>query len=193
MSTDAIQIIREEHTAVAAMLRSLKLLVEHGHGGKPQRFFEVVRSMLFYIDEFPERRHHPNESKFLFPMLMRGAPELRSVIERLEIDHENGERRVRELQHLLAAWEILGDGRRDAFAAALQEYVQFYLNHMRIEETELLPAAQRLLSADERAQLDATFSAQRDPLVGGPRDAEYEALFSRIVQKAPAPIGVGDE
>lgn len=193
MSTDAIQIIRDEHTAVAAMLRSLKLLVEQGHGGKPQRFFEVVRSMLFYIDEFPERRHHPNESKFLFPLLMRGAPELRSVIERLEIDHENGERRVRELQHLLAAWEILGDGRREAFAAALQEYVQFYLNHMRIEETQLLPAAQRLLSSDERERLDATFSEQRDPLVGGPRDAEYEALFSRIVQKAPAPIGVGDE
>lgn len=193
MSTDAIQIIRDEHTAVAAMLRSLKLLVEKGHGGKPQRFFEVVRSMLFYIDEFPERRHHPNESKFLFPLLMRGAPELRSVIERLEIDHENGERRVRELQHLLAAWEILGDGRREAFAAALQEYVQFYLNHMRIEETQLLPAAQRVLSSDERERLDATFSEQRDPLAGGPRDAEYEALFSRIVQKAPAPIGVGDE
>jgi len=193
MSTDAIQIIRDEHTAVAAMLRSLKLLVEKGHGGKPQRFFEVVRSMLFYIDEFPERRHHPNESKFLFPLLMRGAPELRSVIEQLEIDHENGERRVRELQHLLAAWEILGDGRREAFAAALQEYVQFYLNHMRIEETHLLPAAQRVLSSDERERLDATFSEQRDPLAGGPRDAEYEALFSRIVQKAPAPIGVGDE
>lgn len=193
MSTDAIQIIHEEHAAIEAMLRSLELLVEHGPAGKPQRFFEVVRSMLFYIDEFPERRHHPNESRFLFPLLMRGAPELGPVIERLEIDHESGERRVRELQHLLAAWEIIGDSRRGAFTAVLAEYLRFYLNHMRIEETELLPVAQRLLTAEERQSLDAKFSDQRDPLAGGRRDSEYETLFSRIVQKAPAPIGLGDE
>lgn len=193
MTTDAIQIIRDEHTAVAAMLRSLAMLVEHGPDDKPQRFFEVVRSMLFYIDEFPERRHHPNESKYLFPALVRGAPELRGVIERLEADHETGERRVRELQHLLAAWEILGEPRRQAFVGALQEYVHFYLNHMRIEETQLLPEAQRLLSDTEREQLNATFDEHRDPLAGGSRDPEYDALFSRIVQKTPAPIGVGEE
>ncbi|MDI1240026.1 MAG: hypothetical protein PSV26_21300 [Polaromonas sp.] len=51
-----IQIIRDEQTAIAALLRALKLLVVRGHGGKPQRFFEVVRSMFFYIDEFPKRR-----------------------------------------------------------------------------------------------------------------------------------------
>lgn len=192
MTQDAIHIIREEHAAVAAMLHSLKLLVEQGPGDKPQRFFEVVRSMLFYLDEFPERRHHPNESRYLFPVLMREAPELRSVIERLEIDHESGERRVRELQHLLAGWEFIGDSRRDVFVAELQEYVRFYLRHMQTEETELLPVAQRLLSAAERETLDTTFSKERDPLAGGTRDPEYDALFKRIVQKTPAPLGLGD-
>jgi hemerythrin-like domain-containing protein len=193
MSNDALQIIREEHTAVAVMLRSLKALVAQGPAGKSQRFFEVVRSMLFYIDEFPERRHHPNESRFLFPALMREAPELRPVIERLEADHESGERRVRELQHMLTAWEIIGEGRRALFEAALGEYVRFYLNHMRVEETELLPVAERVLPSADRQALDATFSEQRDPLAGGHPNAEYEALFSRIAQEAPAPIGLGDE
>jgi hemerythrin-like domain-containing protein len=193
MTTDAIQIIREEHIAVASMLRSLASLVDKGPGEKRQRFFELVRAMLFYIDEFPERRHHPNESKYLFPVLMRGSPELRGVIERLEADHENGERRVRELQQLLVAWEVVGEWRRETFVTAMQEYVRFYLSHMRIEETELLPAAQRLLSGADREKLDAAFCEQRDPLVGGPRDPEYDELFSRIVQAAPAPIGIGDE
>ncbi len=175
------------------MLRSLQMLVERGPGDKRQRFFEVVRSMLFYIDEFPERRHHPNESKFLFPLIARQAPELRPVIDRLEKDHENGERRVREMQHLLTAWEVLGDGRREAFTGALGQYVRFYLDHMRTEETELIPAAQRLLSADEHRVLDETFGAGRDPLAGGAKAPEFDALFTRIVQTAPAPIGLGDE
>lgn len=193
MSTDAIQIIRDEHAALAAMLSSLRMLVERGPGTQPQRFFEIVRSMLFYIDEFPERRHHPNESKFLFPVLARSAPELAAVIARLEADHESGEQRVRELQHLLAAWEILGDGRRVAFTGALDAYVRFYLQHMRLEETQLLPRAQQLMTAQERDLLDATFSQQRDPLAGGPPEAGYEALFSRIVEKTPAPLGLGSE
>ena len=192
MTTDAIRIISDEHAAVAAMLRSLAMLVDRGPGDKRQRFFDVVRSMLFYIDEFPERRHHPNESKYLFPVLMRCVPELRGVIEHLEADHENGERRVRELQHLLTAWEIMGEGRRQAFVGAVHEYVRFYLHHMRTEETELLPAARRMLSDAERETLDRVFTEERDPLAGGARDPEYDALFTRIVQEAPAPIGVGD-
>jgi hemerythrin-like domain-containing protein len=193
MTAHSIQIIRDEHAAVAAVLRSLEMLTEQGPGGKPVRFFEVLRSMLFYIDEFPERRHHPNESRVLFPMLMRAAPELRAVIERLEIDHDSGERRIRELQHLLSAWEIVGDSRRAMFEAALVEYVRFYLDHMRTEETQLLPMASRILSAEDWKELDAAFEAQRDPLAGGARDAEYEALFNRIVNTAPAPLGLGEE
>jgi hemerythrin-like domain-containing protein len=192
MTSDALQIIHEEHAAVAAMLRSLSLMVDRGPEAKPQRFFEVVRAMLFYIDEFPERRHHPNESAHLFPLLLQGAPELRPVIEQLQRDHDSGEQRVRALQHLLVAWEILGESRREAFTAALKDYVRFYLSHMRVEETELLPVARRLLSAGQRQTLDAVFVEQRDPLAGGERLAEFDQLFSRIVQMAPAPIGVGD-
>lgn len=193
MSHDALQVIREEHSAIAAMLRSLGMLIRFGPGEKPQRFFETVRWMLFYIDEFPEQHHHRNESQFLFPLLMTGAPELKPVIDRLEIDHENGERRVRELQHLLAAWEVIGESRRPVFESAFDEYLHFYLDHMRIEETKLLPVAQRLLSGQERRTLDERFGARRDPLAGGPHAPEYDRLFSRIVQKAPAPIGLGDE
>jgi hemerythrin-like domain-containing protein len=27
----------------------------------------VLRSMMFHIDEFPERLHHPKETELLFP------------------------------------------------------------------------------------------------------------------------------
>jgi hypothetical protein len=62
---------------------------------------------------------------------------------------------------------------------------------MRTEETELLPTAETLLSQAEWAELEAAFSADRDPLAGGLRDRQYDRLFARIVRTAPAPIGVG--
>lgn len=186
-----LQIIREEHMAVASVLRSILMMVDRGPGDAHQRFFNVLRAMLFYIDEFPERRHHPNESDLLFPRLARVAPELMPVITRLEEDHLKGEGKVRELQHLLLAWELIGGSRRTAFVEAVQAYVRFYLEHMRQEELHVLPTAEKVLNEAEWAELDAVFEAARDPLAGGAQDPSYEKLFSHIVNTAPAPIGVG--
>ena len=193
MAGTALRIIRDEHVAVAAMLRSLEMLVLRGRGLHPEKFFDTVRSMLFYLDEFPQRRHHRHESALLFPPLARCAPELNPVIDRLQIDHAAGESRVRELQHLLLGWEILGVTRKQAFCDALHDYVRFYLEHMQIEETQLLPTAQAKFTPQDWAKLDAAFEADQDPLAGGKLDPIYDELFTRIVMKAPAPIGVGEE
>jgi hemerythrin-like domain-containing protein len=113
------------------------------------------------------------------------------VIEKLEMEHTKGHERLRELQHLLLAWELLGDSHRQQFADAMLDYVSLYLNHMKTEETQLLPVAGRCLTAAERAQLDTAFQANCDPLGPGSRDKSYERLFTRIVLHAPGPIGVG--
>jgi hemerythrin-like domain-containing protein len=188
---DALKIIVDEHVAVAAVLRSLPPLLDAGPGDEPERFFDVVRAMLFYIDEFPEKQHHPKESRLLFPMVVRKAPELAPVIRKLEEEHMSGEHRVRELQHQLLAWELLGESRRAAVAESLQAYVRFYLDHMRLEETQVLPVARRVLDAAEMRELDHAFEATRDPLAGGVSDPMYERLFTRIVLATPAPLGVG--
>jgi hemerythrin-like domain-containing protein len=192
MAHESIQIIHDEHHGLSAMLRSLRMMVERGPGKNPESFFEVLRAMLFYIDEFPERLHHAKESELLFPPVARLAPETREVIAQLEKEHAHGESTVRDLQHLLLAWELMGDARRAAFDDATTRYVDFYHEHMRLEESVILPAAQRVLSDADWKELDAAFATNCDPLTGKyPPDPSYERLFSRIAMQAPAPIGFG--
>jgi hemerythrin-like domain-containing protein len=149
--------------------------------------------MLFYIDEFPERLHHPKESQLLFPPVLQRCPELADTVAQLEKDHVREEHQVRELQHLLLAWELLGDSRRNAFEKAIQEFLQFYLEHMRLEESVILPQAQKSLTADEWKSLDDAFATNCDPLTGKyPPGQDYQGLFSRITENAPAPIGLGE-
>lgn len=194
MTHQSIRIIHDEHMALAAMLRSLGMMMDRGPGHETEVFFDVVRAMLFYIDEFPEKLHHPKESDLLFPRVVRLAPEVFETVVQLEKDHSNGESTVRELQHLLLAWELLGEPRRAAFEQAAKRYIGFYLEHMRLEEEVILPAAQRVLDEQDWAELDAAFSTNSDPLTGKyPRDATYDRLFTRIVTLAPAPIGLGAE
>ncbi len=189
---ETLRVIREEHTALSAMLQSLLLMLKQGPGQDPPRFFDVVRAMLFYIDEFPERLHHPKESDLLFPRVARAVPATLETIARLEQDHMKGEASVRALQHLLLAWELLGESRREAFVEAVKHYVAFYREHMRLEETVILPAAEQALGPDDWQALDTAFSANRDPLTGRyPADPAYERLFGRIVHDAPSPVGLG--
>ena len=188
----SMQIIHDEHSSLAALLKSLTMMVERGPADDPESFFDVLRAMLFYIDEFPERLHHTKESELLFPPVLKAAPELAATMAQLEADHAQGEAQVRELQHLLLAWELLGQSRREAFEAAIRRYLAFYMAHMRIEETEVIPAAQKLLTAEDWAKLDAAFATNCDPLSGKyPRDPLYDRLFTYIVMRAPAPIGLG--
>jgi hemerythrin-like domain-containing protein len=191
MQYPALQIMREEHATLAAVLRSLSMLLDMGPRDEPERFFDVLRAMLFYIDEFPERLHHPKESEILFPRLVRVAPQLRPLIETLERDHAQGEKKVRELQHLLLAWELIGESRRLTFEQAAKAYVSFYLQHMRTEEVDLFPVAQQLLADADWNELNAAFAKDRDPFAGGHRPPCFDRLFTRIVTATPAPIGVG--
>jgi hemerythrin-like domain-containing protein len=189
----SLKTLREEHMALAAVLRSLRMMEQRGPGDEPERFFDVVRAMLFYIDEFPERLHHRNESEVLFPKLLRARPELGPVIRRLDFEHSAGEGRVRELQHLLLAWELLGEPRRAVFSRELNDYVRFYFDHMKVEEQEILPAADAALSAADWAEVEEAFGRERDPIASGKREPVFDRLFTRIVLNAPAPIGVGPE
>ena len=187
MTHAAVLIIRDEHAALGAMLRSMRTLIAAGPGDEPERFFDVLRAMLFYIDEFPERLHHPKESRLLFPRVAGAAPELAEVIGRLHADHASGERRARALQHHLLAWELLGESRRQTFVAAARSYIEFYLGHMHLEEREILPAAERVLSDADWREMDEVFGRDRDPLASGVVDAGFDRIFSRIVLRMGSP------
>lgn len=191
MRGSSLRIIREEHWALAAMLKSARMMVQRGPQEDQQGFFEVLRAMLLYIDEFPERLHHPKETELLFPRVVRVAPETALTIARLDQDHEFTERAVPRLMRLLVAWEMIGDSRREAFTATFLRYVNLYLEHMRMEEAEILPVAQKFFTPQDWDELDEAFEANRQSITAQKApEQEYEALFARIVRMAPAPIGL---
>ena len=193
-SPATLQIIRREHALLSAVLRSMTMLVRDARRADRTPEFRVLRAMLFYVDEFPERLHHVKETAMLFPRLRERTHEADAVLARLDRDHHDGAPRIRDLEHRLTAWEMLGEPRRKAFESALEDYEAFYLEHMRVEEEQVLPLAERTFDAADWSILDRAFGAHRDPLAMAEADphAPYVDLFRRIVQITPAPYGLGD-
>ncbi|WP_395699955.1 hemerythrin domain-containing protein [Aquabacterium sp.] len=190
MRSTTLTIIRDEHRALAAMLQSMSMLLQQCRSHHQLPDFGLLRSMLFYIDEYPNRLHHPKEDQLLFPLVRKYCPELADVLDELTADHEKGERSIHLLEHTLLAYEVMGDARREAFEQALARYTAFYLRHMMLEERHVLRAAETQLGEEHWAELDAAFAANQDPFAGGhPPDEAFQAVYQRILKALPDPLG----
>ena len=174
----ALTIIRDEHRIISAVLHALKDLARAAQEPGARPAFAALRAMVRYIDEFPEKLHHPKEDDLLARLLAR-APETGALIEKLKAEHAEGARLVRELERALLFFE---DGANAGeFLAAVNAYAEFHWQHMRKEEQELLPLAERVLGPTDWLALDAAFEANPD----------FEKQFTRIVNLAPEPVGLG--
>ena len=191
MTPKALTIIRDEHQAIAAVLHALTHLVREirEHGATPD--FHALRALVFYLDAFPQRLHHPKESDHLFQRLRARSADAADVLDRLDDEHARGEGETLQLEHLLLEYEMLGATRLPAFEAGLTSFAGNYLQHMRTEEEQVLPLALRVLRPEDWAGIDAAFAANRDPLTGHPPEQEFAALFRHIVNLLPPPLGVG--
>lgn len=187
----ALNIIRSEHRALAAVIHGLQYLVEQVHKGGPAPDLKVFRAMLHYIDAFPERLHHPKEDRYLFTKIMLRYPEGSSIISGLEAQHVHGAQLIRELERALLAWEEEGAPAFPSFAHQIREFSEFHWKHMREEEDVVLPLAERVLLDEDWTEIDAAFEDNKDPLIGKVVQEDFDKLFSHIVNIAPPPIGVG--
>ena len=188
---EAIAVLKSEHRSISAVLHALKELARMAHDATARPRFQVLRSMLRYIDEYPEKLHHPKEDEHLFARVAARAPEARALVEDLKAEHVAGERLIRELERALLfmeeGWPV---GARE-FRDAVEAYAEFHWKHMRKEEQQLLPLAERHLTAEDWRAIDAAFAANSDP-IAGMQERDFEKLFARIVSLAPDPVGLGE-
>ena len=185
----AINIILDEHRSLAAVLGGMVHLVRDIGEGRSPPDFRVFGTMIYYIDAFPERFHHPKEDAYLFRILRQRDAGAGALIDRLQA----GEDKIRALAHALVRYQYGGADEFGQFAAAVEGYAAFHWEHMRAEEDRILPLAREHLSASDWAEIDAAFASNDDPLVGVKAGEAYDALFRRIASLAPPPIGLGFE
>jgi hemerythrin-like domain-containing protein len=187
----AVRILRDEHRSISAVLQCLQQLTRLAQDPAIKPEFAVFRAMIYYIDTFPERLHHPKEDNFLFARLLRRSDAARPLVAKLMAEHVESARLVRELERAMLAFEETWPRGAQDLAAAVNAYAEFHWAHMRCEEQELLPLAETALIEEDWEAIEAAFAGNADP-IADLRDQDFDKLFTRIVNIAPAPIGLGE-
>jgi hemerythrin-like domain-containing protein len=173
------------------MLETLSRLVrevrDRGASIDPKAF----RAILYYLDVFGEREHHPKEDKVLFALLRERTHEADEVLDELQLEHEAGEQAIRNLEQAFMRYEERGELEFPAFAAAAELYVNQYYEHMRKEEDKVMPIAERVLTAEDWTDIETAFASHRDPLSGISAETGVDQLYQRLLAVVPAPYGLG--
>jgi hemerythrin-like domain-containing protein len=180
-----------EHRSIAAVLHGMLFLVrDKRERGKPLDA-KVLRAMLYYLDVFPERVHHPKEEQYLFKAVRSRTSEANAVLDELAREHAAGEDALRRVEQSLLRYEEGGEAEFAQFAEGVERFVAGYRDHMRKEEEVVMGAARRVLSADDWSALQREWALHSDPIAEEAARDDYDRLINRIVELAPPPIGLG--
>lgn len=191
MLNTAITIILDEHRSLAAVTHGLRYIVREMREKGSEPDGKLLWSMLYYIDTFPQKLHHPKEEAYLFRRLKMRTREADKAILQLEEQHRAGREHVKALEMALGRYQADAPGGREAFMAAAETFADELAVHMALEENVVLPLAKQHLLAEDWAEIAQAFGENGDPRFGAEPDHEFRSLFSRIVNLAPPPIGVG--
>lgn len=189
----AIRVIQNEHDSLAAVIRAMGQLADAIGKGKKLPELKVFRAMLVYIADYPEKIHHPKEDRYLFSLVRRRTESINPVLTTLESQHAQGERLIRDMEHALNQYELRGTEAMKPFLDLVRNYCDFYIDHMRLEEQIVLPAALEFYTAEDWDTINVAFMVNEAEAGSAAHKREYGKLFSMIANITPAPIGLGPE
>jgi len=176
----ATRMLRDEHLALTSVLYALRRSVRRIDSGAPADL-TVLNALVDYVVEFPERLHHPKESRHLFRTLVRRVPASGALVAELEREHEHGARLIDALTASLCRFGDGDSAEFPRFAGDVEAYAQFHAQHMSKEENGLLPLAERSLTAADWAAIAQAFRDGDHPRFGiAPKD-ELDALYRRAI------------
>ena len=187
---EALRIISDEHQSLAGILHAVRFMLKEVSAGRLEPDLKLFKAMVHYLEAYAELRHHPKED-VMFKFLEQRTAQGKEVLEKLAVQHREAPQRIAALEQALEAFAA-DPSAISGFSQAFERYADFYRNHILMEEETAFPLLRQHLSEADWANVDREFLEEMQANSG--KDGKHEdfsALFSKLVECAPAPLGFG--
>jgi hemerythrin-like domain-containing protein len=169
-----------EHDHILRKLNLLELqYLDMCRGKIPD--YSLMRSIIVYIQEYPEKIHHPLED-MIFSILIERIDDVEFVQE-LITEHTQLELVTRRLR---ASIESLSNGlvSSEELELQLSEFLVGQRQHIYLEEAEVYPLVQSVLTRDDWKKLHSAAPVLDEPLFGRRTRQDYERLYREIEDRS---------
>jgi hemerythrin-like domain-containing protein len=136
------------------VLDAFDTYVGYVEAGIPVERFDLQRFVAFFQD-FGDLYHHVKEESLLYPALVTGGVGWNEdPLARLRSEHDQEHYLLSSLEHSGLCGEAWSEDDRLHFLSVAKEFLSFQRSHMRFENSEVFPLAERVLSELARARLN---------------------------------------
>jgi hemerythrin-like domain-containing protein len=188
----AIVALRSEHDNLRSVVALLDRLLRDIATLKSEPDFALLSSAVYYMNEFPERVHHPKEQGHVFARVRARTTAFNRMLDRLQIEHALSRDLAASIERAIV-WYQGGapDGLRK-LRSAVTAYSTLLSGHMRTEE-ELLASARDYLPESDWLAIALAFEADIDPLSPQSTREEFRRLQARITNMLPRKMRMASE
>lgn len=177
--SETMRRLRQDHFNLARLLRGLERQVAAmERGDRPD--WDIVQRIVAYCLTYPDILHHPLEDRILARL---SAKDQRAARPFAALLAEHGDLSAALRRFAAATEQVFQDATipRAWFAGLARKFIGAERDHMQREEAALFPAAERVLSPADWADLDrAAALLPGDPLFDRPTDRDFLALLNDI-------------
>jgi len=180
--SELIDLWHAEHRHFSRLLDLLERQVIAFHADNEPNF-ELMLDLVSYLRFFPDRYHHPRED-VAFARLAEREPAMKPMVERLLQEHRvigaAGNELLKYLQQVVDDVVV----ERAQVEAAAATYLVYYRRHLALEEADIVPRADKVLTREDWDAVVAAVPHGADPLFGEDSDARYRELRRQIAFEA---------
>ena len=139
--------------------------------------FSMMRSIVVYIQEYPELAHHPLED-MIYAILLKREEKV-DLLQKLLSDHTDLESVTRDLRECVES-HLQGDFSEEKLKQILSKFLIKQRQHLYTEEMEIYPVAQRILTKEDWKKVQSSAPHSDDPVFGTRTREDYELLYRQI-------------
>ena len=176
-----IEFLREEHRNIEKLLLVLEReLGVFDRGQRPD--YEVIGAVIAYFQVHPELYHHPQED-LVFAKLKARDPAAAAVIGDLAAEHRTGAGHLCQVAQAVEGVLMDQEVQRRTVDDIIHNFIAHERRHMAMEERDFFPVAERILQAEDWAEIASSRSAgQKDPLFSETIELRFAAVRRHILQ-----------
>jgi hemerythrin-like domain-containing protein len=156
--------LQKDHINLAHLLELLSAQLDALFAGH-ESDFDLKIEMLDYIEHYAEQYHHPTEDLVNAVAFRKpGLKEQQALLERVSREHEallGMARKFRESLEGVMQGEVL---RRDEVEARGREFIALQRQHIDLEEHEIFPLVDQVLTDKDVAKLETKIPHMDDPV-----------------------------
>ena len=171
--------IHNEHKYMGVLMKILKEQIRNMKQNRDVDY-SIMFDIMHYMNNFPDRFHHPREDLILHLMLEK-SDELHPVIEQLFEEHiliaAKGRKILSDLKSILKEHSEIKQTRLQAES---HDYVRAILEHISLEENVVFKKATLILKPSDWEKISTQSETIEDPIFGKKIEERYKNIYQHL-------------